>query len=97
MKKNKDFIKHPFVRFAAVTTAILLLFLIIKKDGIITWIRTGFNIAEQKRHIENLERRNAELDEKINALREDKDTLEKYARETYLFAEPGEDVYIMEE
>lgn len=97
VKRNKDFLKHPFVRFAAITTAALLLFLIVKKDGIVTWIKTGFSIAEQKRHIESLERRNAELDEKIRALREDRDTLEKYARETYLFAAPGEDIYIIEE
>lgn len=88
---------HPFARFVIVATSIAVLFLFLKKDNIITWIRTGFDIAEQKRRIEFLERRNAELEDKIRTLAEDKDSLETFARENYFFAEPGEDVFILDE
>lgn len=85
------------MKYAIPATVVFFLFMFIKKDNIITWIRTGFDIAEQKRHIEYLEKRNAELEDKIEALSEDKDSLEKFARETYLFTEEGEDVYIISE
>ena len=37
------------------------------------------------------------MDAEIQALTNSKDSLEKFARETYHFAAPGEDVYIIEE
>lgn len=88
---------HPFVRFAIIATAFFVLFLFVKKDSIITWIKTGFDIAEQKRRIEFLQNQNKELDGKIKMLNENKDSLEIFARENYFFAEPCEDVYIIEE
>ena len=33
---------------------------------------------------------------KVNMLKTDKDTLEKFAREQFYFAAPGEDVYVVE-
>ena len=36
------------------------------------------------------------MDKKINMLKNDKDTLEKFAREQFNFAVPGEDVYVIE-
>ena len=38
-----------------------------------------------------------EMDAEIRALTDSRDSLEKFARETYHFAAPGEDVYIIEE
>ena len=40
---------------------------------------------------------NAELDRRINMMKNDRDTLEKFAREQFFFAAPGEDVYILED
>ncbi len=36
------------------------------------------------------------MDAEIQALTNSRDSLEKFARETYHFAAPGEDVYIIE-
>ena len=36
------------------------------------------------------------MEEKINGLTTSKDSLEEYARENFNFAEPGDDVYILE-
>jgi cell division protein FtsB len=36
------------------------------------------------------------MNEEIQALTNSRDSLEKFARETYHFAAPGEDVYIIE-
>ena len=96
MKRNKKNI-HPFVRFVIGATVVMVLFLFLKKDNIITWIKTGFDIAAQKRRIEFLQEQNRALEDKIKMLNENRDSLERFARETYFFAEPGEDVYILEE
>ena len=37
--------------------------------------------------------KNEELDRRLRMIESNKDSLEKYARETYRFAAPGEDVY----
>ena len=40
---------------------------------------------------------NAQMEKRLHLLKNDKDTLEKFAREQFNFAAPGEDVYIIEE
>jgi cell division protein FtsB len=88
--------QRSFIRYAIVATVLFLLFLFLKKDSIITWVQAGFTLRQQRRQIENYERENAELDKKIRMMKENKDTLERYAREQFYFAEPGDDVYIIE-
>ena len=53
--------------------------------------------TEQQKEIARYKKANEELDRKIENMRDDKETLEKFAREQYNFAAPGEDVYLMEE
>ena len=43
-----------------------------------------------------LKREIEEMDREIQNLRNNPDTLETFARETYHFAAPGDDVYIVE-
>ncbi len=86
--------QRSFLRYAIVATAIFVLFMLVKKDSVITWIEAGFTLKAQERQIEQLERKNAGLDRQIEALTHNRDSLEKYARETYFFAAPGDDVYI---
>lgn len=88
--------QRSFIRYAIVATVLFLLFLFLKKDSIITWVQAGFTLRQQRRQIENYERENAELDKKIQMMKENRDTLERYAREQFYFAEPGDDVYIIE-
>ena len=53
-------------------------------------------MKRQEKIIEKYETENADLDRRINMMKTDKDTLEKFAREQYHFAAPGEDVYLVE-
>ena len=46
--------------------------------------------------IREYELQNEAMDERIKMLKNDRDTLEKFAREHFNFAVPGEDVYIVE-
>ena len=96
-KRNKDGNRREqrsFVRYAIVATAIFVVFMLVKKDSVITWINAGFTLRAQERQIEQLEQRNASLDAQIEDLTHNRDSLERYARETYYFAAPGDDVYI---
>ena len=36
------------------------------------------------------------MDKRVNMLKTDRDTLEKFAREQFHFAAPGDDVYVIE-
>ena len=88
--------QRSFLRFAIVITAIFLLFLFVKKDNVVRWIQAGFTLNRQERRIEELKQDNERLDEQIRLLSTSRDTLEKFAREEFGFAEPGDDVYIEE-
>lgn len=88
--------QRSFLRYAIVATALFLLFLLLKKDSIVTWVQAGFTLRRQERQIEQYQRENEELDRRIRTMKGDRDTLERYAREQFQFAEPGDDVYIIE-
>ena len=95
MENNKD-IRRSFWRYAAVLTAQALLFLFLKRDNIIRWIQSGFEIRDQRRQIEQLEQENRRLEDSIRVLTTERDSLEKFARERYHFAEKGDEVFIVE-
>ena len=88
--------QRSFVRFAIVITAVFVLFLFIKKDNVARWIQAGFTLGRQERRIEQLKQENDRLDKLIRTLSTSRDSLEKFAREEFGFAEPGDDVYIEE-
>ena len=88
--------QRSFLRYAIVATVLFLLFMLLKKDGIITWVQAGFTLQKQRRQIELYQQENAALDKKIRMMKDNRDTLERYAREQFYFAEPGDDVYIIE-
>lgn len=95
MAKNKD-IKRSFWRFAAGATAIAILFLFLRTDNVVRWVQAGFTLRKQEQTIKHLEQENARLEKEAETLRTDRDSLEKYARETFGFAEPGDDIYVEE-
>jgi cell division protein FtsB len=95
MENNKD-IRRSFWRYAAILTALALLFLFLKRDNIVRWIQSGFEIRAQRSQIEQLEQYNSKLRDSIATLGSDRDSLEKFAREQYQFAEKGDEVFIVE-
>ena len=89
--------ERSFVRYAIISTAIFLLFIcVIKRDNLFRWIEAGVTIKRQEKQMEFYESDIGRLKKEVNSLTTDKDTLEKFAREKFLFAEPGEDVYVQE-
>ena len=96
MARHTKEIERSFVRYAIVATAIFLLFLFLKKDSIISWVQAGVTLRRQERQIEQYQKENEELERRIQMMTGDRDTLERYAREQFYFAEPGDDVYIID-
>ena len=86
-----------FAWFATIVTGLFLIFWLVGSGNtFIHWAKAGAEIRRQEKMIREYERQNAEMDSRIDMLKNDKDTLEKFAREHFNFAVPGEDVYIVE-
>ncbi len=88
--------QRSFLRYAIVATVVFLLFMFLKKDNLVNWVQAGLSLRRQERQIEQYQRENEELDRRIRVMTGDRDSLERYAREQFYFAEPGDDVYITE-
>ena len=101
MGKIKDFFKGPHRQlawFMTVTGLILLFFWIVGPGHtFIHWGRAAVEVHRQEKLIRRYEKENIELDKRIDMMKNDRDTLEKFAREHFNFAVPGEDVYVIEE
>lgn len=91
---NKE--KRSFIRYFLISTAVCLVVLFVKKDSLIRLAGAGFTIRQQNREIRRTQKKIDALDARIRSLQNDRDTLEAIAREQYLFAEPGDDVFLTE-
>ncbi len=89
--------QRSFLRLAIVATAIFAVILFVKKDSIVRWVGAEITIMHQHRQLRLYDKKIVELEQQIRMLTENRDTLEALAREKFLFAEPGDDVYIVEE
>ena len=84
-----------FVRYATVATVIAMLYIVFfAQDSIVRWMKAKNEIRRQDRQIEWYQQEIAAMDEQIRTLSTDRDTLERYARENFHFAAPGDDVYL---
>ena len=88
--------QRSFLRYAIVATVLFLLFMLLKKDSLVSWVQAGVTLRRQRRQIELYRHENEELDRRIRTMTGNRDTLERYAREHFFFSEPGDDVYIIE-
>ena len=84
----------PFVIVITALAALWLLFL--SHSSVLNWVRANLEIQRQERQMDRLRSDIDAMDAEIQALTNSRDSLEQFARETYHFAAPGEDVYIIE-
>lgn len=98
--KIKEIFRGPhrhFARFVAVVTTIFaFLWIVGPGNTVIHWGKAAIEIRRQEKLIREYESQNAEMDRRIDMLKTDRDTLEKFAREQFNFAAPDEDVYVIE-
>ena len=88
--------KSPLLKYILWSSvAFLVIVCFFRHDNLIRWIRAGFTLRKQEKQIEWYNKEISELDKQIEAMSTNRDTLEMYAREHFLFAEPGDDVYLI--
>ena len=97
MSEGNKNMRIPFRKYAVGALILAVLFLFVKKDNVISWIGAELTLARQEKQIEFYRQDNLRLEQRIKTLTSDRDSLERYARETFLFAQPGDDVYVVEE
>ena len=84
----------PFVIIVTAVVAVILLFL--SHNSVLKWVKAGIEVQNQEKEMATLKAEIKDMDAEIEALTTNRDSLETFARETYHFAAPGEDVYIVE-
>lgn len=91
MKKSEN---KNILRFFLITGVLFLAFLFLKKDNVVRWIQAGFTLKQQEKTIERYRSEIDRMDRQIELMSNDRDSLETFARENFVFAEPGDDVYL---
>ena len=83
--------------FVAFSTAVFVFIWIVGPGNTwIHWAKAGLEIKRQERQIKEYQLEIEKMDKTVNMLKTDRDTLEKFAREQFQFAAPGDDVYVRE-
>lgn len=100
MGKIKDIFTGEYKRLAwfvvLATFAFLVWQLVGPGNNLARWMETRREIARQERQMQEYRDEIDAMDQDIKELETNRDTLEKFAREQFGFAVPGEDVYIVE-
>ena len=94
LKKSDHNYLVPFV--IVTTTLVALWLLFFAHNSVLSWIRATMEEKSQQKEMARLKEEIDEMDREIGNLRNNPDSLETFARETYHFAAPGDDVYIVE-
>ena len=86
------FIRNKYV---LATTFFLVWVLFIDTNNIFVWMNDLKTVAQQEKQKEYYREAIRQTDEKLNQLTSNKDSLEKFAREQYLFHEKDEEVFVI--
>ena len=98
--KSKDGNKQEqrsLIRVTIIASAVALVFLCVKKDNLFQWINAGITISKQNSEIKANRERLEQMDRTIYLLTHDRDSLEKFARENFHFAQKGDDIYLIDD
>lgn len=93
--------KHALLRVVLnkyfIATIVFLVWIVFFDDNsFLRWVEVRKTLHEQNRQIEFYEQEISSTESKINYLKSEKDSLEKFAREEYHYHEDGEDLYLVE-
>lgn len=93
-KTLKDIIKSRWGGFILIFLGFFSLLLINPEGNLFQWVAAKREISQQARQARKYQMEIIQMEEQIQALTNDKDTLEKFAREKFHFTAPGETVYL---
>ncbi len=86
---------RSFERTMIVAFSLAVVFLFLKKDNVIRWVEAGFTINRQNKEIKSNARQIEQMEQTLEDLTCNRDSLEKFAREQYHFAKKGDDIYLI--
>lgn len=95
-KTFKEIMSGRLGGYIVISGVFILLLLFYPGNNLITWIKTRSEIRQQEKIMRRYQIEIMEMNKQISDLTTERDTLEKFAREHFHFAEPGEDVYLTE-
>lgn len=84
-------------KYVVVTLFFLVWILFIDTGNLFVWFGDMKTVSVQEQQKEYYRKAIKETEEKLKELESNKDSLEKFAREQYLFHEPDEEVFIITE
>ena len=84
-------------KYFIVTVFFFVWVLFIDTSNILVWLGDMGTVAQQERQKEYFKEAIRITDEKLEELESNKDSLEKFAREQYLFHEPDEEGFVVVE
>ena len=100
MSKFSNIFKGEHKNFRIVvafsTAVFVFIWLVGPGNTWIHWAKAGVEIKRQERQIKEYQQEIEKMEKSVNMLKTDRDTLEKFAREQFHFAAPGDDVYVIE-
>lgn len=82
-------------KYFLVTIFFLVWVLFIDTSNLFVWFRDMDTVASQERQKEYYKEAILQTDEKLKELESNKDSLEKFAREQYLFHEADEEIFVV--
>lgn len=94
---NSRLLKFFRNKFVVVTILFLVWILFLDTNNVFVWLNDMNEVNNQERQIEYYKDAIKHTDEKLKELSSNKDSLEKFAREQYLFHEKDEEVFIIVE
>jgi cell division protein FtsB len=88
---------RKFAWFVVISTAVFLgSWLIGPGNTIVHWVKAKREIVRQEKQMEVYRNEIESMGRDIDELQGNRDSLEKFAREQFHFAVPGEDVFVVE-
>lgn len=94
LKERKPFWRIALNKYMLVSVVFLVCICFVDRNSVGVLIQTERTIAQQEEHIRDLEEEISILEQRINKLSSQKDTLEQFAREEYMFHEKDEDIFL---
>lgn len=95
--RDSRFFKIIRNKYFIVSVLFVLWVTFFDSNNLIRWSRVIINVSEQENQKRYYKEAVKATEEKLNELSSNKDSLEKFAREQYLFKEENEDLFIVEE
>lgn len=87
--------QRSFLRYFILSSFVFIVLVgFVNRNNLVRWFRSTVTIRTQRERIEFLQQEIDRIDAQLNSLKNNEDSLETFARQRFLFAEPGDDVYI---